>query len=108
MAPERSESVRLEIDRSAGVVTHLDFAGLAPLLEGPQLGVWRAPTDNDGVKAWGGHGKALGRWRKLGLDRLAITKTEVRGSKHRDGAVSITASIFSHVSSGKSSIGAMC
>ena len=89
---QRGKSVRLEIDRSTGLVTHLDFEGLAPLLEGPRLGVWRAPTDNDGVKAWGGHGKALGRWRELGLDRLAVTKTEVRGSKHRDGAVSITIS----------------
>jgi beta-galactosidase len=84
------DAVRIEVDRTTGQVTHLDLAGLVPLLSGPALQVWRAPTDNDGVKAWGGGGKALGRWRELGIDRLAVTKTEVRGSRHQDGSASIT------------------
>jgi beta-galactosidase len=87
-----SEGIRIEIDRNAGVITHLDFDGLSPLLEGPRLQVWRAPTDNDGVKAWGGHGKPLGRWRDLGLEKLEIQATSVRGSRHKDGSVSITVS----------------
>ena len=81
--------VRLEVDRSTGRMTHLDFKGLEPLLEGPRLQVWRAPTDNDGVKAWGGHGKPLGRWRDLGLEKLEVQKTSVRGTRHADGSVSI-------------------
>ncbi|MFP6629514.1 MAG: glycoside hydrolase family 2 TIM barrel-domain containing protein [Myxococcota bacterium] len=84
--------VRIEIDRTAGVVTHLDFDGVSPLLDGPRLQVWRAPTDNDGVKAWGGHGKPLGRWRDLGLEKLEVQKTSVRGSRHKNGAVSIAVS----------------
>ncbi len=48
---------------------HIDGAPLfaAP----PRLNVWRAPTDNDGIKLWSDQElKPLGRWRKLGLDRL--------------------------------------
>jgi beta-galactosidase len=90
----QGEGVRIEVDRSSGVLTHLDFhrngASLEPLLEGPRLQIWRAPTDNDGVKAWGGHHGTLGRWRKQGLDQLAVTKTSVRGSRQRDGGVTIT------------------
>ncbi len=37
----------------------------------PALNVWRAPTDNDGIKLWSGQDrKPLGRWRALGLDRI--------------------------------------
>ncbi len=40
------------------------------LKSGPRLGLWRAATDNDGVKYWGGQQhKPLGRWQAMGLDR---------------------------------------
>lgn len=43
------------------------------LSSGPQLNVWRAPTDNDGIKGWSGQNqKALGRWQKAGLDEAMI------------------------------------
>ncbi len=86
----RTDGVRLEVDRTTGRIEALDFDGLAPLVDGPRLQVWRAPTDNDGVKAWGGHGKPLGRWRDLGLDRVEVTKTDVRGRRHADRTISIT------------------
>lgn len=37
----------------------------------PALNLWRAPTDNDGLKLWTGQDhKPIGRWQKLGLDKL--------------------------------------
>lgn len=37
---------------------------------GPALNIWRAPTDNDGIKGWSGQtNKALGRWQEAGLDQ---------------------------------------
>jgi beta-galactosidase len=37
---------------------------------GPALNIWRAPTDNDGIKGWTGQtNKALGRWQDAGLDQ---------------------------------------
>jgi beta-galactosidase len=42
------------------------------VLAGPQLCIWRAATDNDGLKLMDDPWKALHRWLELGLDRLAI------------------------------------
>ena len=40
---------------------------------GPQLNIWRAPTDNDGIKGWSGQdNKALGRWRAAGLEHPTL------------------------------------
>lgn len=37
----------------------------------PDLNIWRAPTDNDGIKLWSGQEhKSLGRWRKLKLGQI--------------------------------------
>jgi beta-galactosidase len=41
------------------------------MLDGPRLSLWRAPTDNDGIKALGGQEfKPYGLWRAWGLDDL--------------------------------------
>jgi beta-galactosidase len=48
------------------------------VLVGPRACVWRAPTDNDGIKSWSGQdGKALGRWQTWGLDRATETVTDL-------------------------------
>ena len=45
---------------------------------GPRLSLWRAPTDNDGIKLWAGQDdKPLGRWRAWGLDALGRELLEV-------------------------------
>ncbi len=57
--PRRAEPI------AAGDVSELPF-----VLDGPQLQLWRAPTDNDGLPLH--PGKAVGplqRWLELGLDR---------------------------------------
>ncbi len=48
------------------------------LVAGPKLSVWRAPTDNDGIKLWSGQdAKPLGRWRSWGLDTLSAELLDV-------------------------------
>jgi beta-galactosidase len=43
----------------------------------PQLQVFRAPTDNDGIKGWSGQeGKPLGHWQTAGLDKLELNVVE--------------------------------
>jgi beta-galactosidase len=67
----RAGSLTVEVDRSSGHVVRLE-ADRQPLVVGTlRLEVWRAPTDNDGLKllpvpSW----RPLARWRSLGLDVL--------------------------------------
>ena len=66
------------VDRASGAVEQIVFEGADLLARGPRAELWRAPTDNDGIKLWSGqHGKALGRWQRWGLDRLEHRLTSV-------------------------------
>jgi hypothetical protein len=47
------------------------FRGTALLEDGPALNVWRAPTDNDGIRLRPDRRKLLGQWLAAGLDRVA-------------------------------------
>ena len=64
------------------------------LIAGPQLQIWRAPTDNDGIKGWNQPEKALGRWRSQGLDKVAVEPVSAKASRGRDGSVTLS---FEHV-----------
>ncbi len=72
---ESTETIRLgdlqlTTDRELGL-TGIRFKNQPVLLASPALSVWRAPTDNDGIKLWDGQeNKCLGRWRAQGLDRV--------------------------------------
>ncbi len=72
------------IDRDSGALTQLTIAG-RDLVAGPAgLTVWRAPTDNDGLKLVTNPFSRLGRWRAAGVDALVTTLapgTKVRRSK---------------------------
>jgi beta-galactosidase len=64
----------LRVDTSHGVLSDLSVGGRQLLLAGPQLNVWRAPTDNDGIKAWSGQEwKPLGQWLKAGLNDVTLS-----------------------------------
>lgn len=70
----RVEAGALEavIDEASGALEQLRFGGTPLFASAPRLDLWRAPTDNDGVKQ--GIYRALGvrrRWIEWGLDRLA-------------------------------------
>ena len=72
--------LRLEVDEATGMLQALSWDG-HDLLDRPcRLELWRAPTDNDGMKLFlgdeekelwvGMKGKPLARWLDWGLDRL--------------------------------------
>jgi beta-galactosidase len=92
---------RLEVgvDEATGIIQSLDYAGEELWAGPPRLELWRAATDNDGLKlqltsdaqlSWIdlGH-KPLGRWLEAGLDRLH--RSPIAGSIERglDGSVVI-------------------
>lgn len=65
------------------------------ITRGPELHLWRAPTDNDGIKILGiVQGKALGRWREWGLDTLRVELDHAKQTTHRDGSIRVA---FRHV-----------
>lgn len=58
-------------DKTTGRLVSFRFYETELLASGPALNIWRAPTDNDGFKAWPDlPGKLLGQWLAAGLDRL--------------------------------------
>jgi beta-galactosidase len=101
-APSLSESaaawsvlagdVRFTFDRTTGRLDSVDKKGDRILKRGPVLQLWRAATDNDGLKLWSGQEtKPLGRWRKLCLDKPLEFRLELMDCKtRRDGRVEIT------------------
>ncbi len=65
--------------------------GLALIESGPHLALWRAPTDNDGLKlAAMQELKPLGRWRSAGLDNLSVRSVKVRVTAHGQSARATT------------------
>ncbi|MFP4053462.1 MAG: beta-galactosidase small subunit, partial [Phycisphaerae bacterium] len=79
-------------DNASGTLASLQLGGRELLHAGPLVNLWRAPTDNDGVKQWSGQAdKPLGRWLEAGLDTLQprCVKSSVRRSG--DGSVTFRA-----------------
>lgn len=73
-----------------GTLTSLKWKGTEVLLRGPKLNVWRAATDNDGIKAWTGQdSKALGKWRTAGLPDLHVEPAIIAARQKNDGTVDL-------------------
>ena len=84
----RSESRKVAPDRRGKRDSR---AALVEVLRGgPRLNLWRAPTDNDGVKAWSGHGRALARWLEQGLDCHTLSTQDFRLRRRKEGGVDVS------------------
>lgn len=76
---------RLEFSRDAGRLRDFIWRDRLVIREGPRLQVWRGATDNDGIRGGTGQGrKALGRWRRTGIDALQFDPPSLDISE-RDG-----------------------
>lgn len=77
----QGEDFRIEFDAAQGRMMRFVRSGTDLLLAGPRLNVWRAPTDNDGVKqmeGWYLEGKALHKWLQAGLHEMEFQTTDCR------------------------------
>ena len=87
----RLDDGRLELTLGTGdgpALAKLAWEGGEVMCAGPKANLWRAATDNDGMKMFLGTGasdlamggKALGRWLDWGLDQLTIESSRPRVS----------------------------
>ncbi|HNC24119.1 MAG TPA: glycoside hydrolase family 2 TIM barrel-domain containing protein [Opitutaceae bacterium] len=80
----------LTVRRDAGVVADVRFGGQTVVTRGPLLNVWRAPTDNDGLKLfavvnWGGC-RTLTNWMEAGYAQLSLVETKASCVTRRHAA----------------------
>lgn len=67
----QADDVTARFDPGVGALVSLVVAGQETMIAGPRAELFRAPTDNDGIKLWSGQEhKPLGRWMAWGLDGL--------------------------------------
>lgn len=81
---------RFAINAQTGLLQDLSVDGKKVVKSGPLLNIWRAATDNDGIKGLDDQElKPLGRWQNWGLDRLTFEHQAPRFSQHKNGTVTV-------------------
>ncbi len=87
--------IHLTVDRATAKIDCIRFHDQPLVAEGPHLNLWRATTDNDGIRGWTGQEhKPMGLWLKAGLDRLEAKSHAVDLQPLDDGSVLLA---FEHV-----------
>ncbi|MBE2205122.1 MAG: DUF4981 domain-containing protein [Chthoniobacterales bacterium] len=95
----RFGKMELLLDGTRGGLAGLRWGGQDILSTAPLLNVWRAPTDNDGIKLWNGQdNKPLGRFRRQGLDKIG---TRLTGSSFKGDRTSGPVWTFRFASTGR-------
>lgn len=80
-------NLTFEVDRDRGELRNVCRNGSPIITRGPQLNLWRAATDNDGLKlfkelGWGVQ-RALISWTAAGYDRMELTESRVKVAEGR-------------------------
>jgi len=83
------EGCQLVFDKARGAIKSLTCNGTDLITDAPALHLWRAPTDNDGIKLRVDPHKMLGEWLEAGYDRLRGKVDSVRMGRLSPKAVRI-------------------
>jgi beta-galactosidase len=86
----KNDLVALAASKREGRIESFRWHGRDLILAGPELQVWRGPTDNDGIKGWKDPHRALGKWRAMGLDHAKIVAAPAQVRENRDGSATLT------------------
>lgn len=70
-----TDAIAINFCKPQGLST-ISFNGEPLILRGPQSNIWRAPTDNDGLKLFPKREKQLTKWLKLGLNEFKTVLLE--------------------------------
>lgn len=81
----------LVVDRDAAAIASFAWRDFAILERGPVATLWRAPTDNDGLRiGWMRDVQGVLReWLRLGLDRLERRAVRATARPQRDGSIRV-------------------
>lgn len=78
------QELMLVIDKTEGTLNKLAIGGTTLFEKLPQLNLYRAATDNDGIRGWTGQDdKAMGQWHQAGLNNLVLKQSTVTDSDGR-------------------------
>jgi len=80
---------RLVFVKADGAIHSFRAVGRELVMRGPQLNLWRAPTDND-ANTWGDMRAAI-HWREVGYDRLVHQVGEITAAQPQPQVVVVTA-----------------
>ena len=81
----------LQLEVAGGKIESLSVKGKTVLSSGPELQIWRGPTDNDGIKGYTHEAyRTLYKWRELGLDKATLSAVPAKVKANRDGSVTLT------------------
>lgn len=91
----RNDAFQLVASRDTGLIEALRWQEHDILVSGPQLQIWRGPTDNDGIKGWPHQAwRPLNKWRAQGLDKLAVKVVLANARRNKDGSITL---VFEHL-----------
>jgi beta-galactosidase len=91
-----NDLVALAASKREGRIESFRWHGRDLILAGPELQVWRGPTDNDGIKSMMNSHSALSKWRARGLDTAKIVAAPAQVRENRDGSVTLTLKHTAH------------
>jgi len=86
-----SDTQSLAFSKKSGLLEQWQVGDTSYVMQGPALQLWRAPTDNDGIKGWTGQDrKPLGRWRAAGVYTAELVCRSVRAKSLARGVVEVS------------------
>jgi beta-galactosidase len=90
-----NDVLHLVASRKTGLLETLRWQDHDMLVSGPQLQIWRGPTDNDGIKGWPHQTwRPLNKWRAQGLDKLVVNAVSAKARRNKDGSITL---LFEHL-----------
>lgn len=80
----------LNINKNKAEITGLSIGGENLLTAGPEVNIWRAATENDGIRQWSGQeSKPMGQWLIAGLNKLKLKSKTAKIKKEAGDIVII-------------------
>lgn len=73
----KAADLTLVFNKNKGELSSYKHNGTELFVNGPRLNLWRAATDNDGIRNWTGQeSKPMGKWLAARLDKLIFANAE--------------------------------